>query len=243
MDPAYAAEYGALQERHWWWRARERLLLDRISRLRPPGGFGAILDVGCGGADWFGRLRAFGAPEGVEPDPGLAAAAARGGARVHAGAFDAGFHPGHRFGLVLMLDVLEHLDDDLGALRHARALLEPGGVLIATVPASAALWTGHDVLNAHRRRYTTAELARRAEDAALRVLEVRYLFHWLAAPKLLAAAAHRRFPRPPRPPRLLPRALDAALFRWCLLEQRTWGRLPLPFGSSALLVAAADPGP
>lgn len=239
MDRSYASVYRTLHERHWWWRARERYLLGWLARVAPPGGFGPILDVGCGEALWFERLRAFGSPEGLEADPALAAAAvARVGPVVHARPFDRRFQPGKRYGLVLMLDVLEHLDDDLAALRHAATLLEPGALLLATAPAFEALWTGHDDLNAHRRRYTAAGLARVAEEAGLVVLHRSYFFNWLVLPKLAVAALERLRPRAPAPPRLGSGRLDGALYRLCLLEQRTWGRLPLPWGSSALLVAA-----
>ena len=68
MDPTYARAYRALYERHWWWRARERLILDRLEALRPEGGWRHVLDVGCGDGLFFDRLERYGAPEGVEPD-------------------------------------------------------------------------------------------------------------------------------------------------------------------------------
>src|SRR2546426_4518668 len=52
--------------RHWWWRARERLILDVLRRLRPGAGWSAILDVGCGDGLFFERLAEFGPVEGVE---------------------------------------------------------------------------------------------------------------------------------------------------------------------------------
>lgn len=240
MERSYAEVYRTLHERHWWWRAREAHLVGWLERLRPAGGFGPILDVGCGAALWFDRLRAFGDPEGVEGDAALAAAAAeRDRARVYAQPFDEHFRPGKRYGLVLMLDVLEHLPDDRAAMGHVASLLAPGGLLVLTVPAFQALWTGHDELNAHFRRYTAKEVARLASDAGLSVLHRGYFFNSLALPKLAAATLERLRPRPPAHPSLRFGALNELVRRWCLLEQRTWGRLPLPFGSSALLVARA----
>jgi len=238
MERSYADVYRTLHERHWWWRARESYLLGWLERLRPAGGFGPILDVGCGAALWFDRLRAFGEPEGLEGDAALAAAAAeRDRARVYAQPFDERFQPGKRYGLVLMLDVLEHIEDDRAALRHVASLLAPGGLLVVTVPAFEALWTGHDEINAHHRRYTAKGVARVAADAGLAVLHRRYFFNSLALPKLAVATLERLRPRPPAHPPLLFGALNELARRWCLLEQRTWGKLPLPFGSSALLVA------
>src|SRR5436190_189838 len=71
VDATYAQEYRELYERHWWWRARERFILDELARLRPAAGWGAILDVGCGDALFFDALSRFGDVEGVEPDASL----------------------------------------------------------------------------------------------------------------------------------------------------------------------------
>ncbi len=64
------------------------------------------------------------------------------------------FRPGKRYSLITMLDVLEHLERPIGALRHALELLTPDGLMVITVPALMALWTNHDVMNHHLTRYT-----------------------------------------------------------------------------------------
>jgi len=56
MDVAYARRYRELYERHWWWRAREHVILDTLRRIEPPGGFPSILDIGCGDGLFFDRL-------------------------------------------------------------------------------------------------------------------------------------------------------------------------------------------
>ena len=68
MDSDYGQRYRDLYERHWWWRAREGLVLREIARIRPPGGSWRVLDVGCGAGLFFDRLAGLGASvEGVEP--------------------------------------------------------------------------------------------------------------------------------------------------------------------------------
>ena len=68
MEPEYASQYRKLYEEHWWWRARERFVLGELQRNRPDGGFGSILDIGCGDGLFFAPLSEFGEVEGVEPD-------------------------------------------------------------------------------------------------------------------------------------------------------------------------------
>ena len=70
-----------------------------------------------------------------------------------------------RFDLITCLDVLEHIEDDRGALRELRRVARPGGVLLTTVPAYPRLWSSHDELNQHCRRYTRPELLSRAVEA------------------------------------------------------------------------------
>lgn len=77
---------------------------------------------------------------------------------------------GKDYSLILMLDVLEHLEDPVGALQHAVDLLTPEGTLLITVPAFMALWTNHDVLNHHLTRYTKRSFSNvaRGQDSASR---------------------------------------------------------------------------
>lgn len=237
MDAEYAAAYRELFERHWWWRAREALILRVLRRLRAGREPGRVLDVGCGDGLFFGALAEFGEVEGVESDASLLTPGSPHRGRIHVGPFDAGYRPGHRFALIVMLDVLEHLPDADGALRHARSLLEPGGRLVVTVPAFPALWTHHDELNRHFVRYTRRTFRAAAQGAGLRVEEMRYFFHW-TAPAKLAVRAKERLLGPGGPERLPSPALNRALYLLSRAEQAALGSLPLPFGTSLLAVCA-----
>ncbi|HYK83077.1 MAG TPA: class I SAM-dependent methyltransferase [Gemmatimonadales bacterium] len=241
MDPAYAHQYQALYERHWWWRAREQLILATLRRHRPVRGWGRILDVGCGAGLLFERLAELGDVEGVEADPLLAAAAGKHRDRIHVGPFDASFQPQTRYSLVLMLDVIEHLPDPVAAVAQAVRLLEADGIVVATVPAFRVLWTAHDVLNRHFTRFTKRSFRAVAHAAGLDVLRARYCFHWLFPAKLAVRLAEACIRPVPAPPRVPPPALNALLYGVSRLEQRLLTPLPMPFGSS-LLVVGRRPG-
>ena len=92
---------------------------------------------------------------------------------------------------VLLLDVLEHLDDDVAALVTARRALRPSGLLVITVPAYRWLWSGHDVALGHRRRYTARELSRVVERAELAVVHASY-FNTLLFPEIGRASCRER---------------------------------------------------
>jgi SAM-dependent methyltransferase len=240
VDETYGRSYQRLYEEHWWWRSREAAILGILDGLRPPGGFGRILDVGCGNGLFFDRLSSFGEVEGVESSAELLDPTGRHRARIHVAPFDSGFRPGRRYGLVLMLDVLEHLPEPSAALRHALALLEPGGRIVITVPAFPALWTTHDDLNHHFTRYTKGSFARVAREAGLRIDRSHYWYQWAFPVKLAVRVAEKLLGSKPSSPSIPPPPINRALYRLSRAEQILFARLPIPFGSSLLIIGGAE---
>lgn len=82
----------------------------------------------------------------------------------------------HEHDLLLMMDVLEHVDDDVGLLREYSETMPKGAWVVLTVPAFQFLWSGHDVFLEHRRRYTRRQLENVAAKAGLTVVRSRYFF-------------------------------------------------------------------
>jgi SAM-dependent methyltransferase len=237
MEPEYALHYRALYEGHWWWRAREDLILATLEEVTAGRPAGPILDVGCGDGLFFEKLQRFGPVEGVEMDPTGVASDGPWIDRIHVRPFDETFQPGKRYALVLMLDVLEHFADPVRALRRAVELLDDRGAILITVPAFRALWTSHDVLNRHYTRYTRASLNAVAAQSGARLEWSRYVFRWMSPLKLAASLKERILPVAPEPPRIPPAWLNRALYRLSRVEDRLIGRAPIPFGSSLFAVA------
>lgn len=242
MERDYSLHYRELYERHWWWRAREALILATLDRWKPKRGWPSILDVGCGDGLFFEKLQRFGRVEGIEMDPSGLRRDTPWADRIQVGPFDQTFQPGKSFSLVLMLDVLEHVPDAAAAARRAVELLEPGGTLILTVPAFPLLWTSHDDLNHHFTRYTRESLAAVVEPAQARLLETRYFFRWMAPLKLAVRAKEALFGARPTTPAIPPDWLNRLLGAISNAEERAVGRLPIPFGSSLLAVARREAG-
>jgi 2-polyprenyl-3-methyl-5-hydroxy-6-metoxy-1,4-benzoquinol methylase len=242
VDADYGARYRELFHRHWWWRARERVILDALRAHQPRAGWRNVLDVGCGDGLFFdelARLPGVRLVEGVEPAADLVSRDGPHRARIHVVPFDASFDPGRRYSLVVMLDVLEHLPDPAASLRHALSLLEPDGVFLATVPAFMALWTRHDDLNHHYTRYDKASFARLASQAGLRIDDARYFFHWTAAGKLATRLKEALVPGEPASPAVPPALVNRALYALSRAEARLLGAAGVPFGSSLLVVGGA----
>ena len=241
MNPAYLAQYRALYERHWWWRARERIVLDAIRRWHQARVGDCVLDVGCGDGLFFDELARFGAVEGVEVESDAVSPTNPHLDRIHVRPFDETFQPGRAYALITMLDVLEHLDDPRAALTHVASLLAADGTLVVTVPAFRSLWTRHDDLNHHRTRYTRWTLCPLFAEAGLHVVHARYLFQWAACAKFGVRMKEALIRGEPQPPGIGAAWINRFLLRLTLAEERIARPLRLPFGSSLMVIARRSP--
>lgn len=241
LDPEYGKQYRFLYENHWWWRAREEILVDELRKRLPKKPGLSILDVGCGDALFFEQLRQFGEVEGIESDLDLLDSRESRRERITVAPFDASFQPGRRYDLILMLDVLEHLDEPEKALRHGLSLLNPGGIVVITVPAFRMLWTQHDFLNKHRTRYTKRTFGNLAGLSQMQIVSSRYFFIWLSAAKLVTRLLEAVFPVEAGVPKVPSRLVNALLYRISLAEERLFRNLWTPIGSSLLVIGARIP--
>lgn len=243
MERRVYARMGEVEDRHWWFVARRRILATVLERSALLPKSARVLEAGCGTGGNLGMLSRFGPVSAFEPDE-----AARGNASrdirfdIRAGALpDKVPFAGERFDLIAVLDVLEHLGDDEGALRALVERLEPGGVILVSVPAFAFLWSRHDVRHHHKRRYTRASLLAVTRAAGFEPVTVGY-FNTLLFPLIVARRTLGRLfglvgDDDAMPSLWLNRLLGAVF----ALERRLVGRVRLPFGVS-LLMLARKPG-
>lgn len=152
---------GRIEEVHWWFTARRRVLLRLASRLLPEGG--TVLDYGCGTG---GNICAFSSEHrriGVDPSKlalSIAAEKCPGVEFIGAGQPVEVAQELREADLVLLTDVLEHADGDHELLSGVVRRMTPGAHLLVTVPADPGLWSRHDEAHGHFRRYDASELAR-----------------------------------------------------------------------------------
>ena len=152
MDRDYELQTHQAEDRHWWYRGRRTVIERVLAGMRLPAR-ARILDAGCGSGRNMVELARHGTVTGVElSETSVALARARNVGEVISGSvLDMPF-PADSFDLAVSLDVIEHLEDDLGALREMRRTVTPGGSLLVTVPAYPWLWSGHDEINHHHPR-------------------------------------------------------------------------------------------
>jgi SAM-dependent methyltransferase len=165
MDEQYELQTHRAEDRHWWYRGRRNVLNLVVSQLGVAPG-ARILDAGCGSGRNMVELARFGAVTGIELSrTSVEAARARDAGEVVEGSLlDMPFED-DSFQLGASLDVIEHLQDDRCALRELRRVIVPGGKLLIMVPAYQWLWSAHDEINHHHRRYSRDTLLSAAGDA------------------------------------------------------------------------------
>lgn len=181
-------ESGVVPERHWYYRSKARMLRTLVDRHTH--GVATIWDVGAGSGFFTAYLLAnTPALDGLCIDPNYPAesnSSVSGKPMRFRHSADAG-----QPDLVLLMDVLEHVDDPVGLLRGYVDVAPSGCMFAITVPAHQWLWSTHDVFLGHRRRYTRSLVEETAQTAGLDLLECGYYFASILAP----VAAMRMFRR------------------------------------------------
>jgi SAM-dependent methyltransferase len=262
MDPAAYVEMDAIEDRHWWFRGKRRLVAPLIRRMlsgRPQGKGeqrATVLEIGCGTG---GNLAHFGAkfPKarflGLDFDPGAVAFSRDKSARC-ATPFDVLQGDGLRLPIAtgsvdgaLALDIVEHFEDDRAVTAELARVLAPGASLVLSVPAWPSLWSPHDEFLHHARRYRPAEIRKLVQGAGLTIVEERGFNFLLLAPIWLVRKLKRSRSRGARGRDgeasagtdffNMPRALEALLSGLFVVEAGLVRLLPIRSGVSIMLRA------
>jgi SAM-dependent methyltransferase len=182
----------ALDDRHWWYRGRRRVLRAVLAELPlPPDP--RLLDAGCGSGATLDLLAELGRVSGVDAsERAVDAARGRGHDDVYVASVEELPFPDDAFDLVTCLDVIEHTPDDVRRLRELRRVTKPDGHLVLTVPAYPSLWSAHDVANRHYRRYTRRALRAATSAAGWRTVRETSFNSLLLAPAAAVRLVRRR---------------------------------------------------
>jgi SAM-dependent methyltransferase len=212
MDRDYELQTHRAEDRHWWYRGRRRVLERVIDGLGLPSP-ARVLDAGCGSGRNMVELASRGTVTGVElSDASVRVARERHVGEVVAGSVLSMPFASDSFDLAVCLDVIEHLDDDAGALSELRRVVAPDGALLVTVPAYQWLWSGHDEVNHHHRRYTQRTLRGVAQNAGWREVRSTH-FNSLLLPVAVLLRVLDRFSR---------KTTESSLDLWVPPEPVNW---------------------
>lgn len=241
MDAALYDELHRVEQTHWWFRARRRIVWSLVERYvgSDRGQRLKICELGCGtGGNLIGAAQ-FHDVVGVECAPEALAYARRSlGDRVIFGRLPDGVDlPAASFDVVLLTDVLEHIEDDAASARTSLQLLRPGGIVVATVPAYQWLYSPRDAQHHHFRRYGRRQFAALWKQGGAETELLSYYNTWLFPAAAVARLASKMLRRNERGDLRVPRAgLNSLLEKVMASEAQVLGRWQLPFGLSLISV-------
>lgn len=246
MDIDYYAQYFAFEHNDWWFVARRRIVFDLISRyLEDPAPKNLLLDAGCGTGITLQHLAQFGHAVGVDNEPvALDFCRMRKERLLTCGALEDLPYPDGSFDVVTCLDVIEHIDDDERAISEVCRVIRPGGLLALTVPAFQSLWSDHDVINHHKRRYRRQQIRKLLGEGFSIELLSHYNTHLLpiaVTVRMLKKLEMALFPAAVRQVKAentyLPRSINS-LFASIFGSELFWlKRGSLPVGLSIICIA------
>jgi 2-polyprenyl-3-methyl-5-hydroxy-6-metoxy-1,4-benzoquinol methylase len=242
MDESAYRRWLEIDQRHFWRVGKRRLALAWAKRYLRNQGITEVrcLDIGSACSLFAQELQTLGSVVTIDPHRESVEMSRRViniDARV--GSLPDDLPVEGRFQLISMLDVLEHMNDELEALAAVRDLLDDTGVLLMTVPAYQWLWSHHDVAAHHCRRYTRSRLIKVLREGGFRVLRSSYytslLFPIAAVVRLLERLPSSRDPHEYRVK--VPRAPINQLFSAMMTSERWLLRFTnLPFGLSIMAI-------
>lgn len=177
MDPNAYIEIHEVENKHWWFIARRKIIEGVIRSFELPPGSN-ILEIGAGTGGNLKMLSQFGNVRAVEMDEYAREMAIRqteGKIDIEYGRCPDAIPFGNiRFDLICMFDVLEHVQEDVQTLSVLRSRLTANGRLLITVPAYQWMWSGHDEFLHHMRRYTRRELGEKLQNTGYRTSKITY---------------------------------------------------------------------
>ena len=239
MDRIVHDRMAAHDSTHWWYRARRDILSDYIARYAGLPKDARILEIGCGTGHNLGMLGAFGAVDAIEIDEASRAIASQRLGRA-VGEAPLPTLPGVErasYDMVAVLDVVEHIADDVAALKAMADCLKPGGCILIAVPAHQWMWSAHDVVNHHQRRYSKTSLRAVITSAGLKAEKLGYfnsILFPLAAAARVAGRLTGRDDSDDSPP---PGPINALFERIFRFERHLVGRVPMTPGVSIVTLA------
>ncbi len=232
-----------LEDHNWWFVAMRRIGMSLLAPAwRRPAGTPPprILDVGCGTGIMLEHLEPYGPATGLDfSATALEFCRKRGATRLVQGQGERLPFADDSFDVVTAFGVVEHIEDDEGAVAEWCRVLKPGGYLVLLTSSYQWLWSGHDVSNHHVRRYVLRQVREMLEGAGLRSERLSYV-NTLLFPVILAIRVVERLRRrgaPPEPHKdtgEVPEPLNRLFVRLLEFEGRMISRTPLPFGVSII---------
>jgi SAM-dependent methyltransferase len=241
MEPAHLQELEELESTYWWHVAKRKLAITLLQRFASPPGL--LVEGGIGASRNLQEFKKLGYEvQGFDVMPeAISMAQAKGIETVNIHDLEKPWPVKEKARAIVLLDVLEHISDSVGALENIRDVLAPDGAVILTVPAYPCLFNSWDEKLGHFRRYTNRMLRDEVKQAGLKI---KWLGHWnsFTLPAAIALRGFNRlfkrntsteFPR-------VSNAVNSMLLGCAGLERKCLMSLGVPMGLSICGVLTHD---
>ena len=246
METRVYEQFYEVEREHWWFagmRALNRAMLKQL-QIGTDGYATRCLDVGCGTGLWTKELETFGQTCGLDVAPeAMHFCRKRGIDRLVRGT--AGRLPfrADSYGLITAIGVIEHLDDEKGFLSELCRVCRPGGYILLLTSAFSFLWSRHDEIVHHKRRYTRGQMGRLLSASGFEVVRNTYVNMFLLFPILVFRLLRRIVGVPAgleneSPDVFMPGSLmNELLYAILRVETRLLHFMSFPFGVGVLAIA------
>ncbi len=239
MEKKLYDEMFKMETHHWWFVARRKILLYLIDLFFYKNREAKIADLGCGcGANLF-EIRKHYDAIGMDISQDAKNYCAKRNIKIVIGSLpDKIALPKNSFDMVLMSDVLEHIEDDHKTVKNVSNLLKKGGLMLLTVPAYPFLYTKRDAFHHHKRRYTKKQLHTVLTDNKLSKIILSHYNFWLFPMIAVIRILGKLFPKKNHPGDLTvpPKPINTFLEHLFASERYFLPKITLPFGLSLIAI-------
>ncbi|EKE02635.1 MAG: hypothetical protein ACD_20C00350G0013 [uncultured bacterium] len=249
MEEKILQQNAEMEDNNWWHVSRRKIIKSAINKH--VGKFSPdaqILDIGCGTGGNFDFIYNYSKNiTGIELDPYALDVAQQKYKNVNICQGDLPYNipvPDNNFDVIFLLDVLEHINDDTASLYTIFSKLKPGGHLVMTVPAFNFLWSNHDDINHHKRRYTLTELTDKVRKNNFKIKCTSYFNTWLFPLIALVRIIKSKIPalKDKSDLFMLPKTINNILTGLMSSERFLVENSVLPFGVSIIVIAQKPEG-
>ncbi|MDD5593267.1 MAG: class I SAM-dependent methyltransferase [Candidatus Margulisbacteria bacterium] len=241
MEDYLIQEMAEVQDKLWTLVGKKEIVLSLLDRFLRRKSGNRLLDAGCGCGLMLSGLKKYGEVSGLEySEKAIELCRRTNPCEIKKGWLPDNLpYPADHFDAIIALDVIEHIEDDLAALKAIYGRLRPGGVAVVAVPANMALWSGHDVVHGHQRRYDLDQLADKLRSAGFKIKKISYYNTIMFLPILAIRVVNRLLKRdkPRSDAKLPPPAVNWLLTRGLLLEKLLLRYFNFRFGVALIAVA------
>lgn len=243
MEIEYENKYHEVETRNWWFVSRRKYLLDLLKDAPRDS---KIIDIGCSSGIFLKDLEQLGFKNenlfGVDISEKAIANCKNNGIQ-NAFVMDAqNIIINEKFDIIIASDCLEHLQDDIKAITNWKGILNTGGMMYVFVPAFQSLWSCHDEVNRHFRRYTKSELKLKLSNAKLSVLKASYWNFSLFLPVYVYRKISAILPQSKKEEGQIvgSKSANALLLQLLLLENKLLKYFNFPFGVSTFCIVKKE---